>query len=576
MKEKKKIGKKISVEDVKEKVSFKSSMKFKFNAMLIGGMILTALTILIIVIPSVQKLIKNQTQNYLYDVAVSNGALLETFDNFDVSNYDDLKEFFEDVKVKGISSSYAYVVNWGGKMLYHPTPEKVGKQVENTVVKGLVEEMRTGTRPESQVVTYEYHGVNKYAAYYVMEDCSAVIIVTADEKEIMQPVSKVMNISMIAFLVIIIVLSVVGLYITGVLINPIVKVSEIITKMSHMDFSSYDGIDKLIVRKDETGLMGRSVATLRKELVLVIERIQKQSEDLFKASESLDQDAAQTTKTVEQVECAVDDIAIGAGNQAEETQNATEQVVVMGQLIEEANEEAEILEDNSHQMENSSNKAIGILNELMDVNERTKESIDEIYEQTSITNASAEKIKEATNLIAAIAEETNLLSLNASIEAARAGEQGRGFAVVASQIQNLAEQSNNSASTIDQITNDLIYNSARAVEIMNLVRNIMDEQSQKMQQTDKMFRQVNVGVEHALKGVVKITEKTENLNDTRKKVVDVVQNLSAIAEENAAGSQETSASVTQVSNIVTDISENAAALKNIAYELDQSVKKFKV
>ena len=338
--------------------------------------------------------------------------------------------------------------------------------------------------------------------------------------------------------------------------------------MAGMDFTPTPGAEKLVKRKDETGVMSRSVANLRKELVTMVEEIQSKSNDLFSASERLDRDASDTAKTVEQVGNAVGDIASGATNQAQETQNATEHVIDMGNMIEATNKEAEILENNSQSMKNSSDHAMAILNELMAVNE--------IYEQTNITNASAQKIKDATSLIASIAEETNLLSLNASIEAARAGEQGRGFAVVASQIQKLAEQSNESASQIDDITSALIKDSTRAVETMQQVRNIMDEQSDKMTQTDQMFHQVNNGVANALESVVHITGKTENLDDSREKVVDVVQNLSAIAEENAASSEETSASVAEVTNIVQDISENAAQLKEIAYGLDQSVKKIRL
>ena len=259
------------------------------------------------------------------------------------------------------------------------------------------------------------------------------------------------------------------------------------------------------------------------------------------------------------------DIASGATNQADETQSATENVITMGNMIEETNSVAEALHKNSKQMQESSNQAMSILKELMEVNDQTKLSIDEIYEQTNITNASAQKIKAATDIIASIAEETNLLSLNASIEAARAGEQGRGFAVVASQIQKLAEQSN-----------DSIQDSTHAVDTMQGVQQIMAVQSDKMQQTEKRFADVYEGVEKAIGGVGTISGRTESLDDSRSKVVDVVQNLSAIAEQNAASSQETSASVVEVSNTLANISDSAAGLKEIAYELDQSVKKIKL
>ena len=431
-------------------------------------------------------------------------------------------------------------------------------------------------RPESKVVTYDFNGVKKYASYYVDETCDTVLVISADESDILAPLHRVVYISIGAAVIVVIVMTILSLIMISTNLRPIGRISDIVSKMAGMDFTPTPGAEKLVKRKDETGVMSRSVANLRKELVTMVEEIQSKSNDLFSASERLDRDASDTAKTVEQVGNAVGDIASGATNQAQETQNATEQGIDMGNMIEATNKEAEILENNSQSMKNSSDHAMAILNELMAVNERTKVSIEEIYEQTNITNASAQKIKDATSLIASIAEETNLLSLNASLEAARAGEQGRGFAVVASQIQKLAEQSNESASQIDDITSALIKDSTRAVETMQQVRNIMDEQSDKMTQTDQMFHQVNNGVANALESVVHITGKTENLDDSREKVVDVVQNLSAIAEENAASSEETSASVAEVTNIVQDISENAALLKEIAYGLDQSVKKIRL
>lgn len=560
-----------------DKVAFLHSLKFRMSLLTAGAVIIAAVIILALVIPEAKSTLLDQTKNYLHDVTVSNGATLEMMrKQIKLKDPEALKNAFQNVGLDGIDSSYAYVVTADGTMQYHPTADKIGKPVENAVIKGVVAQMAQGKRPEAQVASYDFNGVQKYAAYYVDEACSSVLVVSADQSEILAPLNKVTYISIAASVAVIIVMMIVSLILISASLRPISKISAIVGKMARMDFTPTPGSEKLVSRKDETGVMSRSVAELRRELVALVEEIQQKSSDLFGASERLDKDASETAKTVSQVESAVGDIASGATSQAQETQSATEHVIHMGNMIEETNREAELLENNSKSMKNSSDHAMTILNELMSVNERTKTSIEEIYEQTNITNASAQKIKEATTLIASIAEETNLLSLNASIEAARAGEQGRGFAVVASQIQKLAEQSNESASQIAEITSALIKDSTRAVETMQQVRDIMDEQSDKMTQTDEMFRQVDKGVSNAMHSVVNITGKTENLDDSRGKVVDVVQNLSAIAEENAASSQETSASVAEVGNIVIDISENAAQLKDIAQGLEQSVKKIRL
>lgn len=553
-----------------KKIPIFSSLKFKMVLMLIVATAVTAATLLLIMVPFSERQIKNETKNYMYDIAQSSCSILDTMTSADDAA---LKEHFQNVGVEGISSSYAYIVSSDGTMLYHPTAEKIGKSVENAVIKGVVSELKNGQKPENKVVTYDFNGVNKYAAYNISKDQSKIVVISADESEVLQPVNNMMKLAVFALIVVVVIVSAIGIVITEIALRPIIRVSQIVQKMADLDFSENENTEKMKKRKDETGVMTRSVALLREELVDLLEGIQKQSVQLFKTSANLDGDSDETQKMVEQVDRAVGDIATGATSQAQETQNATENVIAMGNMIEDTNAEAERLNGNAQRMKDSSDQAMQILKELNEINDRTKQSIEEVYTQTNITNESVQKIKEATVLIASIAEETNLLSLNASIEAARAGEQGKGFAVVASQIQKLAEQSNESASQIDEITNALISDSTKSVETIAQVRDIMNEQSEKMEKTDSMFRQVNTGVDHAMDSVNTITEKTELLNQSREKIIDVVQNLSAIAEENAASSQETSASITQVNTVVTDISDNASGLKDIAYHLENDVKR---
>lgn len=527
-----------------------------------------------------QNILKKEMQNYLLDITVSSGTVLEEMvedKGFNIAaSYDNLAHVFKDVGLEGIESSYAYVVKSDGTMLYHPTKDKVGQSVENEVVKGVVEQLEAGKKPEPKTVTYVFKGVTKYSAYYVTEDSKAVIVVCADESEIFEPINTMTFIGISLMVMVTVGFVIIGYIITKRFVRPIEDVAVVIAKMADLDFTPDAAMEKLTARKDETGVMSNAVAQLRGELVDIVSSIQDNSTQLFEASDKLNDNAKETANTVEQVENAVSDIAAGATSQAEETQNATENVVSMGNMISETAHEVELLKSNSEQVHNSSRQAQDILNELISVNDKTKVSIKEIYDQTNTTNESALKIKEATEMISSIAEETNLLSLNASIEAARAGEQGRGFAVVAAQIQKLAEQSNESALRIQEITDMLINDSTKAVETMQIVQDNMNIQSEKMASTESKFEEVNEGILSSINGITQIAERTETLNDVRERVVDGVQNLSAIAEENAASSQETSASVTQVSNVIIDISENADRLKVIAEQLDKDMKNFKL
>ncbi len=334
--------------------------------------------------------------------------------------------------------------------------------------------------------------------------------------------------------------------------------------------------EKTLKRKDEIGVIARALKSLQQELGEIISTIMEQSKKLTETSRHLDSETDIAEDHMSQVDKAVGEIAEGAGSQAEETQNATENIILMGNMIEENTQDIEQLNQNAKSIKERGQVAIEALKELRATNEKTKASIDVIYEQTNVTNESAQKIKEATSLITDIAEETNLLSLNASIEAARAGEQGRGFAVVAAQIQKLAEQSNESAQQIDSIIVSLLAESDKSVSTMEEVKGIMEQQSENVENTNVEVTQVLEEVEKAIHAIEGVAEKTVQINGARNSVVDTVQNLSAIAEENAASSQETSASVAEVGNVITGIADTARDLREISERLDEGMNIFKV
>ena len=334
--------------------------------------------------------------------------------------------------------------------------------------------------------------------------------------------------------------------------------------------------DASLKRKDEVGHISRSIMTLKTELMEIIGNIKDQGKALSDSSVYLSEKAETSADHIGQVERAVEEIAQGATGQAEETQKATENVIIMGNMIEETTDEIDAMNENAKLIKQLGQTAIDTLKDLQTINQRTKESIDIIYEQTNTTNSSAQKIKEATALITDIAEETNLLSLNASIEAARAGEQGRGFAVVAAQIQKLAEQSNESARQIEEIITSLLADSEKAVDTMEEVKDIMGQQNDNVMKTDEQVNQVLGQVDQAIEAIGRVAVKTEKLNEARINVTDTVQNLTAVAQENAASTQQSAASVNQVSEIIQEIAESAKQLTDIAEKLDKDMALFEV
>ncbi len=372
-----------------------------------------------------------------------------------------------------------------------------------------------------------------------------------------------------------VVCSVIGIVVVNSMIRRIRHGAEIVEAVAEGNLTVTVHEKELRVR-DEVGDIDRAIANLQKRLSDIVSDIHEMCKNVNSASQSLSGHAEMSSSHLSQIDTAVNEIAQGAGTQAEETQETTENVIVMGDMIEKNNSQIENLNVNAEEMTKAGDSAIDTLKELETINGKTKNAIDVIYEQTNTTNESAMKIREAINLITDIAEETNLLSLNASIEAARAGEQGRGFAVVAGQIQKLAEQSNESARKIEAIVASLIEDSDKAVETMNEVRQIMEEQSEKVDKTSSMFRQLKTGIDQSVNAVDVIAESTKEIDKTRVSVVDSCQSLTSIAEENAASTEETSAAVSELTGLMEKITSDSRSLKQIAEDLYEEFQFFKI
>ncbi len=561
----------------KEKKAVLHSMRFNVVQLVLLSIIISVVSLLIIVIPVADNAISTLAESYMRDVCDTCGlnvdAALNRSGNI-ILNQAYLETLIGDVRINDLDSSYAYVVGSDGTMIYHPDASKVGQPVENTAIKQVVADLEAGKEQQKGMAIYEFRGAEKYAAYYVTSNKAAILVITADRGDILSAKDVIYVRAVSAAIVIFIVLGIISFLIASKMTRPIVEITNVIKRFSSLNFAESPTTIRISKRKDETGQMARAIGDLREKLVTIVSQIKSQSELLYNASTELDTNASHTTSTVGNVETAVNEIATGATNQASETQKATDDIVNMGNMIEHTNSQVENLTSTANLMRESSEEAAATLKELDNINQQAIASIDVIYEQTNITNISALKIKEATTLISSIAEETNLLSLNASIEAARAGEAGRGFAVVASQIQKLADQSNESANQIDQIIHALIEDSEKAVKTMDEVKTIMNLQSENVHKTGQVFEQVRDGISSSISGVGEIATKTTQLDKARGDVVDVVQNLTAIAQQNAASTEETSASVMEVSNVMQEIMENANRLKEIASILEENMNSF--
>ncbi len=330
----------------------------------------------------------------------------------------------------------------------------------------------------------------------------------------------------------------------------------------------------LVVRKDEVGDIARAIQRLVESMRDIITNITTSSQALQGFSEEFSASFDRIAESINNVNIAVDEIANGSSSQAAETMSASQKVTQMGTALDETTANVETLGSSSVKMREYNKTAAKNLDELSAISETTKSSVLLVQNQTNQTNDSAQEIREATELITDIANQTNLLSLNASIEAARAGENGRGFAVVADEIRNLSEQSRESAERIVEIVNTLIANSNTSVTTMNEVAENIRTQNNKIEETGEMFRSLNEEIAEVTEAIEKIRKQTEALDVQKKEVLDIVDGLAAIAEQNAAGTEETSASMAEFHEIIDSCHEATEELTKLAQNLADRTERF--
>lgn len=421
-------------------------------------------------------------------------------------------------------------------------------------------------------------GVNYYAYYQPVKQPSSGEVVGCfftgkPSNQVTSQIDQIRKQVILITLVIIVISMILASVMLWVIIKSLKKSVKDLGAVAEGELAISDQT-KQIKKTDEISEIAITTVKLREALRNVIGEIMESIDLVKESSEKLSVTADKTQETTEVVKRAVNDISKGAMAQAEETTTANTHVVEMGNYIANTVSDVNQLTSKASAMNESSMEAIDILGELQDINMQTKDAIDMIYSQTNTTNLSAQKIREATNIITDIAEETNLLSLNASIEAARAGEQGRGFAVVASQIQKLAEQSDKSAKDIQAIINMLLKDSNQAVQTMEVVKDTIQKQSEKVEVSRIKVDSVNSGIKNFTEGINEIRKRTNKLDKERTHIVDIVQNLTAIAQQNAASAEETSTSTAELSITMVEVADAIDLLKRITKKLSTEVEIF--
>lgn len=332
----------------------------------------------------------------------------------------------------------------------------------------------------------------------------------------------------------------------------------------------------LMKRADEIGTMARSLDNVLSSLTDMLGNVIHTGKSLDQSSERFSRKFEHITDGIRDTNQAIDDLAQGATNQANDTETVNGKIVELARVIETEKNDIQKLGEAVSAMTEHSEGASESIGELDVITNTTIEAIHIVSEQISQNNDAAANINKAIELIKALAKQTNLLSLNASIEAARAGESGRGFSVVAEEIRKLSEESSDNALEIERIVKELINNVESSVSKMNEVMLNVQKQQECLDETRTAFQLLTDEVS-LVKGVTdEIGEQTKILSSLKEIVTDSVNSLASVVEENAASTQETSASMALLSETIDECTEDTENLVTLSHLLNQQACKFQV
>lgn len=455
----------------------------------------------------------------------------------------------------------------GDTVVSSSTPEMFGEKASDAVVQKVIENGETYFSDDVVINGQVYYGL------YQMTDRGMVL--AGEPKEgvdqfIKETVVTLVIVGVIAYVLCLII----AILISNSIASRIRKTSKRVETLARGDLSA--PVEEVSKKKsrNEIEIINSAVSDLHRQLKIIVSVIAKQTEQLNSSNLKFSKRFTHIADSVSSVDNAMEEIAQGSISQAQETSSASEQVTEMADVIVRNVDNTKKLEEAVSSMTGLSRRVDEILRELAAINQQTSSDIGQVADQTRATNVSAESIEEAVEMIQNIAEQTSLLSLNASIEAARAGEAGKGFAVVAEEIRQLAEESAESAGEIEEIVKELLNNSSVSVATMKKVNQAVISQKVKLEDTREAFQGLQKGMGDVASVSDSIYEQTELLEKQKDIIHGVVEQLAAISEQNAASTQQTSASMQSLSSAVSECHKETERLSELSEDLSRQTKRF--
>lgn len=547
----------------------------KIIAMVILAIVISNVICMVFILESSKKQITDSTKHTMVDVINTTSKIVENeISNADAEDldYDEYAKSLSDVKLEGIDSSYVYVVKNDGTMLYHPTKEKVGQPVENAVIKGVVQQLQDGKKPETAVVEYVFNGTTKYSAYTILNN-ENILVLTADESEALAGITTVTGVA-VGIIAIVVLIAIIISFIMGRrLMRPLVKVSTIIEDVANGNIEA----DFSVVKEsnDEIGLIIEKMKELTQSLGSIVGKIRNSSDTMSSNSYELNDTSSQTLAANNEISKAVEDVAEGSTGMAASISKINENLLEMSNETKDINASVDEIKNQTVAVQDSSKIMNDKIKSMQDSSHKMDEGISAISKRIETVNTTVDKVSNIVSVIEEISSETNLLSLNASIEAARAGDAGKGFAVVAQEIRVLSDNTNTELENIKQIISSLVEECRYCVQASGTIVEDNAKQKEEIKAVLDEFGSLDEQIQKTAEKADEIEELVTAMIELNDDITKSSNSLTDVSAANAAATEEMNANIEELNAMMHGVSEMAEHMNNESDGLKEALSFFR-
>lgn len=546
----------------------------KIIVMVILAVIVSNVICMVFILESSKKQVTDSVKHTMVDVVNTTSKIMEneiSNSGVDDLDYDGYAYNLSGVKLEGMDSAYMYVVKNDGTMLYHPTKEKVGQSVENAVIKGVVQQLQDGKKPETAVVEYVFNGTTKYSAYTILNN-ENILVLTADESEALAGITTVTGVAIGISAIVVLIAIIISFIMGRRLMRPLVKVSTIIEDVANGNIEAdFSGVKE---SNDEIGLIIGKMKELTQSLGSIVGKIRNSSDTMSSNSYELNDTSSQTLAANNEISKAVEDVAEGSTGMAASISKINENLLEMSNETKDINASVDEIKNQTVAVQDSSKIMNDKIKSMQDSSHKMDEGISAISKRIETVNTTVDKVSNIVSVIEEISSETNLLSLNASIEAARAGDAGKGFAVVAQEIRVLSDNTNTELENIKQIISSLVEECRYCVQASGTIVEDNAKQKEEIKAVLDEFGSLDEQIQKTAEKADEIEELVTAMIELNDDITKSSNSLTDVSAANAAATEEMNANIEELNAMMHGVSEMAGHMNDESDGLKEALSFF--